>query len=179
MKQLLLILSVFIIQTCYAQDEITMETGKVYNVEIQRITTDSVYFYYQGDNRREAINMIKGFKSDDDFKTFMLSKEENPKHITDYTNYCLLKYGVHANAGKFITLIGAGTSIYSLVKLRNYNVEDSEATPDDYRKAQIIGIIGGGITCLGILIDMSANSWLKNLSVAPNYVAGIGYKFEF
>jgi hypothetical protein len=179
MKKLFLILTVFIIPACYAQDNITMETGKVYKTKIQRITTDSVYFSYEGEDRGESILSIKEFESDDEFKEFLLSKKESKRKFSNYTNYCLSNYGSSANAGKFFMLVGSGATMASFIKLSSFCKEDSDATADDFKKAYGIGIVGGAVTLLGILIDMSANSWIKNLSAAPEYEIGIGYKFEF
>jgi len=179
MKKLFSILIlIHFISLSYSQDILTFKNGKEISVNVDRITTDSVYYSHAGIVNGSLITDVQKVNSRDKFKTFMLSAESRRNGNLSYTNYCLIKYGNQATTGKMFTLVGVGVTTYSFIKLKNLTDKEDVST-NDIKKAYTMGIIGGGITLLGILIDMSANHWLKNISVAPEYKVGMGFKFKF
>jgi hypothetical protein len=175
MKNLLLICIALLSIGSYAQDRIAINDDVSHVVTINRMHYDTVFFTLGPGNQFFTYKQFKTIRSGDKFKVFLYQHPEVFKSDNielQFTNYCLERYRRQSNTGRALMFIGTGVTMATTIIGWQKGFTDQDAL--------YTGItIGYAVSMLGLIIDLNANHWLKNIQVTGIYQPGLGYVFKF
>jgi hypothetical protein len=175
MKNLFPLIVAFIPLLVNAQDRLIMSDQVSKEIVVTRMNADTLFFRMGENTQAIAYAKFKSFQSTDKFKKFLY---ENPDVFKSnnidlqFTNYCLERYRRQSNAGRGIMFAGIGITMVSAIYMQQSDLNNINTSYG-------IAIAGYAVTLLGLVIDLNANHWLKNITVTGSYQPGLGYVFKF